>query len=99
MQYHDFGPSDLEVLPTFQKITLVIAFEQRESSSFIFHTCIPFGKIFHVVSCPDLNGLPGASSNRIFRLYVRQSVRPSFHLSIIPSHLQSAISKVWVLKQ
>ena len=48
---------------------------------------------------PGLKGPPGASSNRIVRLSVRPSVRLSVRLSVIPSRLQSAIFKVWVVIQ
>ena len=44
---------------------------------------------------PGLKGPPGASSSRIVCL----SIRPSACLCLIPSGLQSAIFKVWVIIQ
>ena len=50
---------------------------------------------------PGLKGLPGASSNRIVRLSVCLSVRLSLSVcaKFRPAFKQSAIFKVWVMKQ
>ena len=47
--------------------------------------------------CPRPERSAGASSNWIVRLFVRLSVCPFVCLSVIPSRLQSAIIKVWLM--